>query len=95
MNREDQLALCARALEKFGPEFWCKPGCDFDGSGAVFWVGQGALMRNGDPVCVNETSDFFTYPSFVHKDLEDWAHDNGFYFEFYDSETLLGYSIEE
>lgn len=78
MNREDQLALCERAMVRFGPKFWCKPGADFDGSGAVFWTG-GDAIQDGE----------------VSQELEDWAHDNGFYFEFYDSETLLGYSIEE
>lgn len=95
MNREDQLALCDQAMAKFGPNFWCKPGADFDGSGAVFWTGEEALMPDGSQACHHYLDEFDLHPNYVHKDLEDWAHDNGFYFEFYDSETLLGYSIEE
>lgn len=97
MNREDQLALCERAMVRFGPKFWCKPGADFDGSGAVFWTGEGALMPDGNAICHQylEGEGFESYPNYIHKDLEDWAKENKFYFEFYDSETLLGYLIEE
>jgi hypothetical protein len=93
MKIEDQVKLCEEAKAKFGSRFWCKPGADFGGSGAVFWTGDGALMPDGNNVCHQflEASGFETYPNYIHKDLETWAKEKGFFLEFYDNSTLLGF----
>jgi hypothetical protein len=94
MTREDQLELCRKAMVQFGSGFWCKPGADFDASGAIFWTGEEALMPDGNVVCYQFLEEFDLYPNYIHKDLEAWAKENGFYFEFYDTCTLLGYKNE-
>lgn len=91
MNREDQLALCARAMEKFGPEFWCKPGAEWECNGAVFWTGEDAILPDGNGACNYWTTNFEIYPGYIHKELEAWADENGIFLEFYDGSTLLGY----
>jgi hypothetical protein len=91
MTKLEQKKLCAEAKEKFGKYFWCKPGSEFDSSGAVLWTGDGAILEDGLVACNSYSQDYDTYPTGVHKDLEAWAKEKGIFFEFYDAGTLLAY----
>lgn len=89
-NEEKQDQLIEKAKKTFGPQFWCKPGYEWE-DGAIFWTGEGAMIDEMPAYDHWSESPFYTNNCGIHPKLAEFAERNGMFLEPNDAGTLIGY----
>jgi len=84
-------------LQKEFPDCWFKEGNKFNGGNAVVWSGEGSMIGINsafalDSYSFDPSESFYTMG--ILNELNEFVNQRGYYWEHYDSGTVLLYKAQ-